>query len=517
MARSQRPTRISLLTIGLLLFPISATLAGDVSKQDVNKKSKQNAQSQDADAIRRAIDRELALDPGVRANRIDLRVSDGIVTLEGEVRNILAKERAARIATVVRGVRSVIDRMTVAPTGIADPKLAERVRDALLLDPATELYEVDVSVSDGIVTLTGTVDSWAERDLCRIVASGVTGVRDIDNQILLEDDTERTDSEIRRDILHSLDWSILIDDGLIQVEVKDGAVTLSGVVGSAAEKRRAVRTAYVTGVSKVDAEDLDVDRWARDPDLRSKKYVARPDNEIASAIDGALVRDPRVFSFDIDVDVDSSWVTLSGVVDNLEAKRAAERVANLTVGVTFVDNQIKVRPKADVPDSQIEASVQTALALNPFVDKTDVRVNVYDGWVYLNGIVNDYFTKGQADEAASGVRGVTRVVNQLDVRSEPYSNDLFVDDWNVHNYDWYERGPIFTVKTDAQIERSYEQELYWSPFIDAKDISYDVENGVMTLTGKVDSSMENSAAVDNAYQAGATFVRNRLTIGGDPR
>lgn len=515
MARSPRPTL--LLVIGLLLLPTSATLAEGATNQARNAENEKGVQDKDPDAIRRAIDRELALDPGVRANRIDLTVSDGIVTLEGEVRSILAKERAARIATVVRGVRSVIDRMTVEPSGVADGKLAERVRDALLLDPATELYEVDVSASSGVITLTGTVDSWAERDLCRVVASGVTGVRDIENRITLEDDTDRSDPEIRRDILHSLDWSILVDDGLIQVEVKDGAVTLSGVVGSAAEKRRAVRTAYVTGVSKVDAEDLDVDRWARDPDLRTKKYMARPDDEVASAIEGALVRDPRVFSFDIDVDVDSSWVTLSGVVDNLEAKRAAKRVANLTVGVTFVDNQIKVRPTADRPDSQIEASVQTALALNPFVDKSDVRVNVYDGWVYLNGIVNDYFTKGQADEAASGVRGVTRVVNQLDVRSEPYSNDLFVDDWNIHNYDWYERGPIFTVKTDAQIERSYEQELYWSPFIDASDISYEVENGIMTLTGNVDSSMENSAAVENAYEAGATLVLNRLTVGGDPR
>ncbi len=88
-----------------------------------------------------------------------------------------------------------------------------------------------------------------------------------------------------------------MDHALIDVRVEDAQVTLTGVVGSAAEKDWAYRDAYVHGVENVDDSGLEVKRWARDPDLKGKKYVNRSAEEIESAVTDALRIDPRVSSF----------------------------------------------------------------------------------------------------------------------------------------------------------------------------------------------------------------------------
>ncbi len=114
------------------------------------------------------------------------------------------------------------------------------------------------------------------------------------NNIDVDFETTRQDVEIKTEIEETLEWDVLVDDALIDVKAKDGDVTLSGVVGSAAEKREARLDAWVAGVKSVDASDLEVERWARDKDLRKNKYVTKSDEEIEDAVEDALLYDPRV-------------------------------------------------------------------------------------------------------------------------------------------------------------------------------------------------------------------------------
>jgi osmotically-inducible protein OsmY len=99
---------------------------------------------------------------------------------------------------------------------------------------------------------------------------GVKGVKAINNKITLKPKENRPDSEIRQDIAQSLRCDILIDDALIEVDVKHGKVELSGTVGSLVEKHRAIDTAHVANVESVDARNLAVRWWTRDPQLRGK-------------------------------------------------------------------------------------------------------------------------------------------------------------------------------------------------------------------------------------------------------
>ena len=459
-----------------------------------------------------AVDDELALDTAVRAGRIDVETNDGIVTLQGVVDNILEKDRAAKIAQGVKGVRAVVNQMEVIPSVlISDDELAKDVKNALLTDPATESYEVDVSVDENVVTLSGEVDSWQEKQLAETVTKGVSGVTAVENEIRVQYDATRPDVEIKEEIERALRWDTLVDDFLIDVTVVDGKVTLTGTVGSVSEKTEAIFDAWVTGVSSVDASQLKVKTWARDEDLRKDKYVVKSEDALEKAIEDAMLYDPRVSFFNVSVDVEDSEATLRGRVSNLEAKRAAEQVAKNTVGVGFVNNRIKVRPTIHLSDSEIEERVKAALGRNPYVERYEIEPAVTNSIVYLTGRVDTYFEKSQAENAASRVEGVIEVENNITVDEvAPPTYDPYVDEYDYGPYEYGPRG--YPAKTDQQIEEDVRDEMFWSPFVDGDDIKVSVEDGVTTLEGEVTSWSEYRSAVENAYEGGSIWVRNKLEI-----
>lgn len=465
--------------------------------------------------IRNAVENELLFDRSVSLNNVDVEVSDGIVTVTGMVNNLLAKERAARLAETVKGVRSVVNQITVEPTiPRSDAEITTNIENAWLLDPATDSYKVSVTVEDGLAILSGTVQSWQEKNLAEKVAKGVAGVTDIDNQINIVYEVERPDPEIETEIEQALRWDVLVDHALIDVAVTDGNVTLAGTVGSSAEKRHATTNAWVTGVQSVDNTALTVERWARDEDLRQDKYVVTSDQEIEAAIEDALRIDPRTSAFDVVVDVDNGFVTLRGTVDNLKARRAAAQDARQTVGVASVTNRLKVRPVVTVTDEEIAADVRNALAWDPDVNRFDITVSVINGTVYLAGTVDSYFEKGQADDIASRINGATEVVNNLEVQNfeSMVVYDPYVYDYYPYTNDWYDYQPYYTFTSDVEIEDDINDELWWSPFVDADEVTVAVANGVATLTGTVDTWSEYEAATENAYEGGATWVYNNLAV-----
>jgi osmotically-inducible protein OsmY len=180
-----------------------------------------------------------------------------------------------------------------------------------------------------------------KKRLASRVAKSVKGVRDVENNIAFVYTHERTDSEIKNDISQALKWDIRVDDALIDVDVKDGDVRLSGMVGSAAEHSQAEVDAWVAGVNSVEVDDLRIAPWTGDTEIRTDKFVEKSNDEIKTAVKTALSYDPRVNSFNPEIEVSEGVVTLSGSVDNLQAKKAAEKVARTIVGVWKVNNLLK--------------------------------------------------------------------------------------------------------------------------------------------------------------------------------
>ncbi len=432
--------------------------------------------------ITTAIETDLFIDDGVSSHLIDVSTKDGIVTLSGSVDNILAKERSIKIVQTIRGVRSIIDKISILPVKRSDEEILKYVKYALDRDPVTEKKDISVSVENGIVTLKGKADSWQEKLIASEVTKGISGVKNINNLMHFDIDLDRADLEIRDEILARLKSDVWIFEPLVKVVVFKGNVTLKGTVGSLAEKKRAGLLAWVLGVKKVDNSGLNVNPGIDDESKRPHKIVFLTDEEIKSAIQDAFLYDTRVNPFNPKVEVENGLVTLSGVVDNLKAKKSAEKDAANTYGVWRVINKLKVRPKDMLSDSKIEEYVKDALAFHPLVDRYDIKVQVRNKKVHLNGVVDTVFDKKRVDDVVSGIKGVGEINNRLKI-----------------NNSW-------PFKNDAEIQRNIENEFLWSLMVDGEDIFVSVANGKASLRGNIESLNELKAAVKNAFEGGARSV-----------
>lgn len=444
--------------------------------------------------VQNAVERELWVDTSVPAHRIDVNVTEGVATLSGSVDNVLAKDRATTLAGSTKGVRSVVNRIEVTPVSRTDAQIRQDIEDALVADAATDAFEIDATVLDGVVTLTGEVDSWAERTLAISAAKGVRGVRKVIGSIEVQADYNRSDLDIKRDIEGRLANDVRVDSALIDVRVVDGHVTLEGSVGSAAEKQTAETIAWTIGAESVDSENLDVKWWARDDMKRRETFADRSDSAIEDAIEDAWFYDPRVSSFNLNASSNNGKVTLTGEVDNLTAKWTAAEDARNTHGVWKVTNLIRVRTTEVRTDEEVAEDVAAALLRDPYVERFELDVDAINGRVYLDGEVDNEFERNQAETIAGMVRGVYDVVNNITVAE-----------------------PAESLVSDLAIEDEIEDEMFWSPFVDSDRVDVEVQDGVASLSGTVDSWREYRKAEENAYEGGAVVVDNNLVVefGGD--
>jgi osmotically-inducible protein OsmY len=311
--------------------------------------------------ITSVVEKGLKQEKGVVPDDVDVSTSQGIVTLSGSLDNLLAKERAVRIAESIRGVRGVIDQTTVTPVSRSDEDINKDIAAALKQDPATESYQVAASVQNAVATLTGSVGFYGEKQLATRIAEGIKGVKEVRNNVTIDYLAKPTNTQIADDIKARLQWDIWINGELIKPVVEDGKVTLTGTIGSAISKTRALDDAWVSGVTSVDDSGVKIEPRTSNGAHQEQEYATRSDSEIKKAIQASLHLDPRVSAFSPDVTVEDGGVILGGNVGNLKAKTSAEEDAKDIVGVWRVDNLLKVKAKEQPTDAQMEAQLKAAL------------------------------------------------------------------------------------------------------------------------------------------------------------
>lgn len=453
---------------------------------------------------------ELTLVRHVPAGHIDVSVDDGIVTLKGEVPTLSGKQRALTVVRHLRGVRGIVDQMSVARTTVPDAHVRTAVEAALAVDPATDVLDIAVTVDDGKVTLAGAVDSFAEKQIATDVTTSIVGVRSVDNRIAVNTPPYRSDSEIKADVEQRLYWDARIAHEYIDVEVRNGQVELRGTVGSLFDRDMVIARAHVAGVHLVDASALEIDRVAQG--LRRTSAVVPADIEVEAAVIDVLDADPRVAPFDPEVNVAQGVVTLSGIVDNVKARNAAAQAARNTYGVVGVRNLIEVQPRSPLSDRDLDRYVSIALSRDIFVTDQPIEVSVADSVVTLSGTVSTYFERAHAEDVASRMVSVRDVVNELRVTYPVplVSYDFF--DWDpLLDHYAYDRKLVNRLP-DEVIRRNILRELYWSPYVDSSEVLVFVEQGVARLEGTVPSRYAIRDAVQSAYAGGATDVREALRV-----
>ncbi len=172
----------------------------------------------DAD-ITKAIKTEFEIRPNIPSKSINVSTTNGIVSLTGTTNNLLAKDRAEEVALALKGVRGVINQIVVVAPDRTDEEIRKDVEKALLLNPATDSYEVQANVKGGKVTLTGDVQSWGESQLALLVAKKVKGVKQVENNIVIKLKENRLDNEIAADIQQQYRYDTRLGDALIAVSV----------------------------------------------------------------------------------------------------------------------------------------------------------------------------------------------------------------------------------------------------------------------------------------------------------
>lgn len=137
----------------------------------------------------------LAADDVVKAYQIDVDTKDNVVTLTGTVDSTTAKDRAVTVAQGTKGVTNVVDNLTVSATtatpsrppevAVTDAALTIAVKTKLLADTTVGGLKIDVDSRNGVVTLTGTVRSQAEKDEALRLARETDSVRSVEDKLTI--------------------------------------------------------------------------------------------------------------------------------------------------------------------------------------------------------------------------------------------------------------------------------------------------------------------------------------------
>lgn len=210
-----------------------------------------------------------------------------------------------------------------------DSQLKADIAEELTWEPSVNATHVGVEVKDGVVTLAGHVDSFAEKWNAEKAAQRVPGVKAVavEMDVRLPGSSKRTDGEIARAAEQAISWTSLLPRDTVKVLVEQGWVTLSGEVDWEYQRNIAARTIrHLLGVTGVSNE--------------TTVKAANSSASVKSDIEVALRRTASDGSQNIDVAVRGADVTLSGCIGSWAERERARHVAWSAPGVRNVVDEM---------------------------------------------------------------------------------------------------------------------------------------------------------------------------------
>ena len=216
---------------------------------------------------------------------------------------------------------------------MTDKEIQQDVLRELEWEPLVKSTEIGVSAKDGIVTLSGFVDSYAKKYEAESAAKRLNGVKAVVNElkVKLPSTFERTDEDIAKSAVLALESRITVPHNKIKVTVRDGWISLEGNVDWNFQKEEAeAAVRYLAGVKGV-----------------SNLIMVKPPvsaSEVRSKIEDALRRNAEVDAQRISVETTDSKVILRGNVRSWAEREEAQQAAWRAPGVKEVENHIVITP-----------------------------------------------------------------------------------------------------------------------------------------------------------------------------
>jgi osmotically-inducible protein OsmY len=212
-----------------------------------------------------------------------------------------------------------------------DHQLREAVMTQLDWEPEAPVTDIGVSVSEGVVTLTGFVNTYSEKLAAEKAVKLVRGVRGVANDLVVRPFSQPTDTDIVKTALHTLESDVRVPADKVIVTIDEGIVTLEGEVEWSHQKEAAESALeHLIGVRGI-LNEITV-------------KSATPTAEIKEKIVAALGRSALFGGDRIMVEVADGKVTLSGHVSSMIEREEAERIARAAPSVARVGNRLIVTP-----------------------------------------------------------------------------------------------------------------------------------------------------------------------------
>ena len=219
-------------------------------------------------------------------------------------------------------------------------ELQKDVQNAIKWEPLLHAAEIGVSVKDGVVTLTGSVDSYSKKTEAENATKNVMGVKVVVEKIEVRYDSsydKKDDNDIANEILNAYKWNWQVPNNKVKVKVEKGWVTLEGELNWNYQK-----TAAKDAVSKL----MGVMGVSNNITIKSISEDAVEKEDI----ENALNRNWSLSSEEIYVHVSDHKVTLTGTVGSWYQKDEAARIAWNAHGVWMVDNELEIEYEYELMD-----------------------------------------------------------------------------------------------------------------------------------------------------------------------